>query len=86
MFSCFSKACMTQTRPPHNGIFASQNGWGRMDAVVNSEKTIFMKRQGSDFIMHGLFEDDMMHVPTCDKLCDEFLQLYQRDFEITGGQ
>ncbi len=57
-----------------------------MDAVVNSEKTIFMKRQGSDFIMHGLFEDDMMHVPTCDKLCDEFLQLYQRDFEITGGQ
>ena len=27
----------------------------------------------------------MMHVPTCDKLRDEFLKLYQRDFEITGG-
>ena len=58
-----------------------QNG----NPAVNSEKTIFMKRQGSDFIMHGLFVDDMMHVPTCDKLRDEFLQLYQKDFEITGG-
>jgi hypothetical protein len=26
-----------------------------------------------------------MHVPTCDKLRDEFLTLYQKDFEITGG-
>ena len=26
-----------------------------------------------------------MHVPTCDRLCDEFLKLYQKDFEITGG-
>ncbi len=41
-----------------------QNGY----PAVNSEKTIFMKRQGSDFIMHSLFVDDMMHVPTCDKL------------------
>ena len=52
--------------------------------AVNSEKTIFMKRQGSDFIIQGLFVDDMMHVPTCDKLRDEFLTLYQKDFEITG--
>ena len=58
-----------------------QNGY----PAVNSEKTIFMKRQGSDFIIHGLFVDGMMHVPTCDKLRDEFLQLYQKDFEITGG-
>jgi hypothetical protein len=58
-----------------------QNGY----PAVNSEKTIFMKRQGSDFIMHCLFVDDMMHVPTCDKLRDEFLTLYQKDFEITGG-
>ena len=57
-----------------------QNGY----PAVNSEKTIFMKRQGSDFIIHGLFVDDMMHVPTRDKLRDEFLELYQRDFEITG--
>ena len=53
--------------------------------AVNGEKTIFMKRQGSDFILHCLFVDCMMHVPTCDKLRDEFLQLYQKDFEITDG-
>ncbi len=43
--------------------------------------------QGSDFMMHGLFVDDMMHwhVPTSDNLRDEFLALYQKDFEITGG-
>ncbi len=26
-----------------------------------------------------------MHVPTCDKLRDEFLEIYKKDFEITGG-
>ena len=58
-----------------------QNGY----PAVNSEKTVFMKCQGSDFIIHSLFVDDMMHVPTCVKLCDEFLQLCQKEFEITGG-
>ena len=53
--------------------------------AVNSEKTIFMKREGADFIIHGLFVDDMMHVPTCDRLRNEFLELYKKDFEITGG-
>ncbi len=53
--------------------------------AVNSKKTIFMKREGTDFIMHGLFVDDMMHIPTCDRLQDEFLELYQKDFKITGG-
>ena len=59
-----------------------QNGY-----PADSEKTIFMKRQGSNFIMHGLFVDDMMHVLTYDKLRDEFLELYQRYFQvdITGG-
>jgi hypothetical protein len=27
----------------------------------------------------------MMHVPICDKLRDEFRELYKKDFEITGG-
>ncbi len=36
--------------------------------AMNSEKTIFMKCDGDEFIIHGLFVDDMMHVPTCDKL------------------
>ncbi len=44
-----------------------------------------MKWVGGDFIMHGLFVDDMMHAPTCDKLWDEFLEPYSMDFEITGG-
>jgi hypothetical protein len=31
-------------------------------SAVDSEMIIFMKRQGSDFIFHGLFVDNMMHV------------------------
>ena len=54
-------------------------------APVNSEKTIFMKRVGEDFIIHGIFVDDMKHVPTAKYLLDEFLEKYTRDFEITGG-
>ena len=34
----------------------------------NSEKTVFMKRRGDDFIIHSLFVDGMMHIPTCDAL------------------
>jgi hypothetical protein len=60
-----------------------QNGYPE----INSEKTISMKCQSTDFIIpgHGMFVDYMMHVPTCDKLRDKFLTLYQKDFEITGG-
>ena len=32
--------------------------------AVNSEKTIFMKRDGKDFIVHGIFVDDLKDVPT----------------------
>jgi hypothetical protein len=53
--------------------------------AVNSEKTIFMKRQGNDFILHCLFVDDMMHVPTSDPLKHEFMGKYIRGFDITGG-
>ena len=41
--------------------------------AVNSEKTIFMKRQDDEFIIHGLFVDDIKSVPTSKKLLDEFL-------------
>jgi hypothetical protein len=54
-----------------------QNGY----PSVSSEKTISMKSQGSDFVMHGLFVDEIMS----HKLCDEFLEIYLKDFEITGG-
>jgi hypothetical protein len=54
--------------------------------AVNSEKTIFMKHSGSEYIIHGLFVDDMMHIYSCDAIKDEFMQLYSKDFEITGGR
>jgi hypothetical protein len=53
--------------------------------AVNSEKTIFMKRTGADFIIHGLFVDDMMHVSTSADLSAEFMAKYTADFKVTGG-
>jgi hypothetical protein len=53
--------------------------------AMNSEKTIFMKRKGAEYIIHGLFVDDMMHIYSCDSMKDEFMALYKKDFEITGG-
>ena len=52
---------------------------------VNSGKTIFMKRNGKEFIMHRIFVDDIKHVPTATYLLDEFLKNFSRDFEITAG-
>ncbi len=43
-----------------------------------------MRHKGADFIIHLLFVDDIIHVPTCDKLHDKSLELYKKDFEITG--
>ena len=53
---------------------------------TNSSKTIFMIRKGSNYIIHGLFVDDMMHIYSCDEMKDEFLALNKKDFEITGGR
>ena len=53
--------------------------------AVNSEKTLFKKTKGSDYIIHGLFVDDMMHISSCDELRAEFMKKYSSDFEITGG-
>jgi hypothetical protein len=49
------------------------------------EKNCYPARQGDDFIIHCLFVDDMMHVPTCDALKQEFMAKYTKDFQITGG-
>ena len=57
----------------------------RYYAAVNSSETIFIKHSGSEYIIHGLFVDDMMHIYSCDAIKDEFMQLYSKDFEITGG-
>ena len=45
-----------------------------------------MKWEGKDFIIHGLFVDDMQHTSTSQALMDEFMHAYSRDFEITGGE
>ena len=65
----------------HISDWMEKNGY----PAVNSEKTIFMKREGEHFIIHGLFVDDMMHTTTSTKLKDEFLRKYSKDFNITGG-
>ncbi len=53
--------------------------------AVHSEKTIFMKSEGKNFILHGLFVDDIMHIATNNKLKHEFMEKYSRDFNIIGG-
>ena len=52
---------------------------------VNNEKTIFMKWEGDDFIIHGVFVDDFATIPTSQRLKEEFETLYAKDFEVTGG-
>ena len=59
-------------------------------SAANREKTIFMKRIGDKYIIHGLVVDDlcvddMMHIYPCNAMKDEFLALYKKDFNITGG-
>ncbi len=41
--------------------------------AANSEDTVFIKWYGADFIIHGLFVDDMQSASTNQKLIDEFL-------------
>ena len=54
--------------------------------AVNNEKTMFMKWQGTDWIMHGVFVDDMMHTSTSTKMLKEFFALYAKDFSFSGGE
>ena len=44
-----------------------------------------MCRVGNEFILHGLFVDDMMHISTSAELKEEFMSKYSKDFKITGG-
>ena len=53
--------------------------------AINNEKTMFMKWEGSNYIMHGLFVDDMMHTSTSQKMLDKFFKLYAKSFKYTGG-
>jgi hypothetical protein len=56
----------------HISAWMEANGY----LVVNSEKTIFMKREGKHFIIHRLFVEDMMHMATNKKLKNEFMEKY----------
>jgi hypothetical protein len=53
--------------------------------AVNKERTMFMKWEGSDCIIHGLFVDDMAHVSTSQKMIKKFMKEYSEDFGYTGG-
>ena len=53
--------------------------------AINSEKTMFMKWEGDDFILHGLLVDDMSTIPTSDHLKEEFMTLCSTDLDVTGG-
>ena len=44
-----------------------------------------MERKGSEYIIHGVFVDDMMSIYSSDEMKNEFLALYKKDFEISGG-
>lgn len=53
---------------------------------INDEKTIFLKKvSDKEWIIHGLYVDDMKHIPTSPKLMQEFLTAYNRDFKTTGS-
>ena len=60
-----------------------KNGYPAVNSE-RSQKTIFMRSVGNDFILHGLFVDDMMHISTSTKLKEEFMSKYSKDFKITA--
>ena len=53
---------------------------------INAEKIIFQKSEpNGEFIIHGLFVDDMLHLPSDPRLMREFLAKYNQEFKTTGG-
>jgi hypothetical protein len=46
---------------------------------------ITLKWEGSHFIMHGMFVDDMAHAAASQKMIKRFMKEYSKDFEYTGG-
>jgi hypothetical protein len=54
-------------------------------STINRVKTIFMQREGHDFILHGLFVDDAKHTSTGPRLKEECMKKYSKDFNITCG-
>jgi hypothetical protein len=63
----------------HQRISGWMESHGHM--VVKNKKTMFIKWEGSDFIMHGLFVDDMAHASTSQKMIKKFIKEYLKDCE-----
>ncbi len=40
--------------------------WMENNEALNSKMTIFIKYKVAEYIIHGLFVDDMMHIYSCD--------------------
>ncbi len=53
--------------------------------AVNNDKTMFMKWEGSGWIMHEVFVDDMAQTSTSKKMLTNFFKEYGKDFDYTGG-
>ncbi len=53
--------------------------------AVNNEKSMFMKWEGPDLIIHGLFFDEMAHASTSQRMVKNFIKEYLREFEYTRG-
>jgi hypothetical protein len=51
--------------------------------AVNCENTIFMKHEGGEWIMHGLFVDGTIHASTSNDLPDKFIHEYKAEFDMT---
>jgi hypothetical protein len=47
-------------------------------SAVNSEKIIFIKTNGSGYIISGLFVDNMMHISSCYELKNEFMEFMEK--------
>jgi hypothetical protein len=66
----------------HSKIWMEENGYW----ALNSKKTISLKLASDDFIIHGLFVDDIKTAPTKKAFMDEFLEKYSKNFEIMGAR
>lgn len=53
---------------------------------IKAEKTIFKKTEpNGDYLIHGVFVDDMARLPSNPRIMREFLTKYNQEFNTTGG-
>ncbi len=75
---CLSLKSICSTRQDAHRWHKHISAWMEANSylAVCSEKTIFMKRKGKHFIIHGLFVDGMMHIATNNRLKNELMEKY----------